>query len=738
MRRRRCIALVAAALGWAAVLVPVDPATAAPVVTLDPSTGLVDRQLVEVRGSGLPGNEVLRVRQCWSGSTDDALCDRRDGFAVTSAGGRFELPVTLDATPRPDEGPAVDCRQPALACTLVVFGTGPPGEVVLASVALAFAAGAPLAPPPQLILTPPADLHDGLPITAVGTGFRLESIPIRQCRSPVQGPGSCTSAPVAFAPLRSDGSFVTELRAEATIGLADGEHRDCRVAGCVLFAGDPEDADEAGVAPLVFTPGSALAPPPTLDPPGLLVDGQAIVPAGGGYRPGAAVHLWECLAGTVTSEGCVAVGTASAQRGGRLAASALRVDAWLRTPAGEADCRAAPPACVLVAGDLADPDDLGRTPLRFRSDSPVRPPRALQVDPGTPLRDGQLVTVRGVGFREDDEVQLQQCPATSTSEWCSGPGALAFLTAGAGGTFVRRFAVARSISTEDGVVDCGTAGRCVLRATTRTGGPVVVDDGVEEFIDSVRIVTDADLVFRSGAPQRYVEPVFADVDVTRDVHYRTAVGADGRSVELRLDIFQPAGDTEQQRPAVVWMHGGFFRFGGRSLMEEEALDSARRGYVAVTIDYRLSPQTDGEAIRRAFLDARASVRWLQANAATYRVDPEAIAAGGSSAGAVTALNLAHAPALSAGHRSGVRAAISLSGTRTFGVPEAGEPPVLMFHGTEDSIVPFSGAAASCELINTTGASCRFVRYDGTDHGLGAWSPHVHALSARFLAQHLVG
>src|SRR5687768_5210473 len=111
MRRRRCIALVVAALGWAAVLVPVDPATAAPVVTLDPSTGLVDRQRVEVRGSGLPADEVVQVRQCWFGATDEAHCDQRGEYAVTSSRGAFSTSVTLDAGPRPEDGPPVDCRQ---------------------------------------------------------------------------------------------------------------------------------------------------------------------------------------------------------------------------------------------------------------------------------------------------------------------------------------------------------------------------------------------------------------------------------------------------------------------------------------------------------------------------------------------------------------------------------------------------------------------------------------------------
>ena len=161
MRRRRCIALVVAALGWAAVLVPVDPATAAPVVTLDPSTGLVDRQRVEVRGSGLPADEVVQVRQCWSGATDEAHCDERAEYAVTSSRGAFSTSVTLDAGPRPEDGPPVDCRQPAVACSLVVSGLAPPGGSVLVTVALAFDPAAPLAGPPRLILTPPADLRDG-------------------------------------------------------------------------------------------------------------------------------------------------------------------------------------------------------------------------------------------------------------------------------------------------------------------------------------------------------------------------------------------------------------------------------------------------------------------------------------------------------------------------------------------------------------------------------------------------
>jgi pectinesterase len=60
-----------------------------------------------------------------------------------------------------------------------------------------------------------------------------------------------------------------------------------------------------------------------------------------------------------------------------------------------------------------------------------------------------------------------------------------------------------------------------------------------------------------------------------------------------------------------------------------AMELARRGYVAVTIEYRLSNEAKHPA---AIHDLKASIRWLRANAARYNIDPNRIAAVGASAG----------------------------------------------------------------------------------------------------------
>src|SRR5689334_11474048 len=89
---------------------------------------------------------------------------------------------------------------------------------------------------------------------------------------------------------------------------------------------------------------------------------------------------------------------------------------------------------------------------------------------------------------------------------------------------------------------------------------------------------------------RYELPVFSEIEqVATGVEYATAIDYAGNPVSLKLDIWQPKDDTAERRPAVMWMFGGAFVAGNRATMNGYAQDSARRGYVGITIDYRLDP-----------------------------------------------------------------------------------------------------------------------------------------------------
>ena len=66
------------------------------------------------------------------------------------------------------------------------------------------------------------------------------------------------------------------------------------------------------------------------------------------------------------------------------------------------------------------------------------------------------------------------------------------------------------------------------------------------------------------APLRYRDQVFSAVSRTNDLTYGQAPDLQGNPVDLKLDLFQPAGDTVTKRPAYVWVHGGGFSHGDKS------------------------------------------------------------------------------------------------------------------------------------------------------------------------------
>jgi acetyl esterase/lipase len=216
---------------------------------------------------------------------------------------------------------------------------------------------------------------------------------------------------------------------------------------------------------------------------------------------------------------------------------------------------------------------------------------------------------------------------------------------------------------------------------------------------------------------RYVDQVFTQADASLGVVYRTTTNSAGQQVQLRMDIYEPRGDTATERPVIMWMFGGGWVFGDRGQMGAYAQDAARRGYVGVTIDYRIRPGGGPllDLAGDAYDDAVAAVEWLEANAATYGIDPDAIVAGGYSAGAVNAMNLAFWPGERPGPaQSGVAGAVSLAGL-SLGAPDADDPPILMHHGTADTTVLLEHGRTTCNNALAADVHCTFFEYAGADH-----------------------
>ncbi|MBY0512991.1 MAG: alpha/beta hydrolase [Gemmataceae bacterium] len=97
---------------------------------------------------------------------------------------------------------------------------------------------------------------------------------------------------------------------------------------------------------------------------------------------------------------------------------------------------------------------------------------------------------------------------------------------------------------------------------------------------------------------------------------------------LQLDLARPKA-ASGPLPAVICIHGGGFRAGSRQGYDGLVIRLAQRGYVAMTVSYRLAPKYPFPA---AVHDTKAAVRWARANAAKYGIDPNRIGVTGGSAG----------------------------------------------------------------------------------------------------------
>lgn len=216
---------------------------------------------------------------------------------------------------------------------------------------------------------------------------------------------------------------------------------------------------------------------------------------------------------------------------------------------------------------------------------------------------------------------------------------------------------------------------------------------------------------------RFFKPVFDSVFVFQDVVYAQGLNSQNQIQDLKMDVYQPFGDTMVKRPVIILAHGGGFIQGNKAEMVNYCRKFSRMGYITVAIQYRLgftSLSTSGlvEMVVRATQDMKNAIRFLRKTASVsnpYSIHPDFIFAGGFSAGAITALHLGYMDQLSeipAGqnissldslHNNGqipgfdwkVKAILNIAGAvGDTNWIKPGNVPVISFHGTADATVPF--------------------------------------------------
>ena len=143
---------------------------------------------------------------------------------------------------------------------------------------------------------------------------------------------------------------------------------------------------------------------------------------------------------------------------------------------------------------------------------------------------------------------------------------------------------------------------------------------------------------------------------------RTRPGADywfrsnGMSEDcLYLNVWTPAKSGKEKLPVLVYIFGGGFQNGDGSEPRYDGESMARKGMVAVSVNYRTNifgffvhPELTKESPHHAsgnygLLDQVAALQWVQKNIAAFGGDPERVTIAGESAGSISVSALMASP-----------------------------------------------------------------------------------------------
>jgi acetyl esterase/lipase len=235
---------------------------------------------------------------------------------------------------------------------------------------------------------------------------------------------------------------------------------------------------------------------------------------------------------------------------------------------------------------------------------------------------------------------------------------------------------------------------------------------------------------------------------------------------------------------VLWLHGGGWERGDKN-GSSGARFLASAGFVTASIYYRLS----GEAKFPADIeDCKCAIRYLRANSRRFGIDPSRIGVAGASSGGHLALLAGTADEKVGLEGSGgwpnissrVKAVVSYYGptdfrtmstdfgaraqaaiTKLLGVPfqedpaayahaspitfiSPDDPPLLMFHGDSDTLVPFSQSERMRDAYVRAGLKAELVRVGNANHDFEPVSnkplsisvEHIHSMTVDFFKRTL--
>ena len=230
-------------------------------------------------------------------------------------------------------------------------------------------------------------------------------------------------------------------------------------------------------------------------------------------------------------------------------------------------------------------------------------------------------------------------------------------------------------------------------------------------------------------------------------------GVSGR--DLRMSVICPKiVQGHEKLPVVLWICGGAYLDVDENVWMPQMVHLARRGFIVASAQYRTSNQSAWPA---PLTDVKSAVRYLRANAERYAIDPKRVYIMGESAGgtfatlcSVTNDDRTYDEGDNLEYSSKVQKAVDFYGLVDFHafddlvnkVPGYDDPvaravwyfrdhmdegssfyqitsktpPTLIFHGTEDALIPVRQSERYYERLQACGVRSDLYIIEGAGHG----------------------
>ncbi len=277
--------------------------------------------------------------------------------------------------------------------------------------------------------------------------------------------------------------------------------------------------------------------------------------------------------------------------------------------------------------------------------------------------------------------------------------------------------------------------RCLLVLCIVAGPLSAADQPAKQPAPAARSTKEraSDVIGKSAKP--------SEVITYKTVEQKTA---DGGKLALTLDVFKPQGwKATDKRPVLVTYHGGGWSGGDPTKQYYMTDRLAKRGWVGISVKYRLASKSTGATPFDSVKDARSAVRYVRAHAAELGIDPNRLVVNGGSAGghlaaatalfgdvndeaddlqvsAMPQLMLLFYPVIDTGPQGYGHSRLGQNWKTISPVDRVtpGLPPTLVLHGDVDTVTPYAGAKLFLERMQAAKNDCELV----TGHG-----PHGYFL-----------